>query len=220
MRETILLDALKEIIKMDWDNWQSKEIARKALTDWASAPKEGLTPEQVLALHAKNYNKTVEQDEKSLYFLQLNGFEAINAMKAYAAQFQSPSPAPESGGEEKKFTLDNLFHCYYAGEAAADFDRKKKQRDSLRAAFFKTHFLKDFVPNKSTPSTSSNSIEEYHAVEFAGYWQIKTQPFYEHAGKNVLDAEELGRQTKGSARIHAASVWSCNGIHAQSLESK
>ena len=51
--------------------------------------KEKIKPEKILAKHAKNYNKTVEQDEKSLYFLSLNGFEAIRAMEEYAAQFQS-----------------------------------------------------------------------------------------------------------------------------------
>jgi hypothetical protein len=137
MRRTILLDALEEIKKITgyierncqkitnhtWKAYKEQilshvedlQLATKALTDWASTPKEGMTPEQVLALHAKNYNKTVEQDEKSLYFLQLNGHEAINAMKAYAAQFQSPSSAPESGGEEKKYSLDDVKKAHFHG---------------------------------------------------------------------------------------------------------
>lgn len=38
----------------------------------------------ILAKHAKNYNKTVEKDEKPLYNLSLNGHEAINAMIEFA----------------------------------------------------------------------------------------------------------------------------------------
>jgi len=42
------------------------------------------TIEDVLAKHAKNYKKTVEENEKSLYHLVLNGFEAINFAKEWA----------------------------------------------------------------------------------------------------------------------------------------
>lgn len=45
-----------------------------------------MTKEEILAKHSRNYKKTIERDEKTLYDLQLNGFEAINAMDEYAEQ--------------------------------------------------------------------------------------------------------------------------------------
>lgn len=43
---------------------------------------------------------------------------------------------------------------------------------------------------------------EWHAVEFAGFWHILDQPYYE--GGNVLDAEHVGQvQAKQNAELAA-----------------
>lgn len=71
------------------------------------------TAEEFIAKHSINYKKTIEKDEKSLYHLVMNGFEARNAMIEFAKA-----------------------HVREALEAAADNSVKLSHtKDTVRAAY-------------------------------------------------------------------------------------
>ena len=58
-----------------------------------------ITIEDVLAKHAKNYKKTIEENDKSLYHLVLNGFEAINFAKEWASLNYGWQLCPKCNGD-------------------------------------------------------------------------------------------------------------------------
>ena len=64
--------------------------------------------EKILANHAKNYTKTVDRDEKSLYFLSLNGYEAINAMMEFGKLHVQA--ALEAAAEKAKVVMTTSCH--------------------------------------------------------------------------------------------------------------
>ncbi len=52
-------------------------------------------------------------------------------------------------------------------------------------------------------TTFKGTPGEHHAVEYAGYWHIQDEPFYD-AGGSLLDAEYVGpEQAKANARLYA-----------------
>lgn len=61
-----------------------------------------MTKEEILVKYSKNYKKTVERDEKTLYHLQINGYEAMLMMSEYASQ------EVEKERERAKEEIDSL----------------------------------------------------------------------------------------------------------------
>lgn len=48
--------------------------------------------------------------------------------------------------------------------------------------------------------------EEWYAVEYAGYWELQTSPYYDADGKNLLDAEAVGeKEAKANAALMQAA---------------
>lgn len=71
------------------------------------------TAREILAKHAKNYAKTVERDEKTLYHLSLNGFEAINAMVEFGRL--CASEALKAASKVKLLVVENDYGGVRAG---------------------------------------------------------------------------------------------------------
>lgn len=51
------------------------------------------------------------------------------------------------------------------------------------------------VISDQSPTAPASSVEDkFHAVEYAGYWNIQTSPYYDDDHKNILDAESIGEK--------------------------
>jgi hypothetical protein len=75
-----------------------------------------------------------------------------------------------------------------------DEDLEFPNDSTLPLSDFK-EFYRDFevIPYQSESSSPSHNdiVQKFHVVEFAGYFVIKTEPFYD-AGQDILNAEDVG----------------------------
>src|SRR5689334_21569093 len=53
--------------------------------------------------------------------------------------------------------------------------------------------LENILDRYSSAYRGDEKDKKYFPVEFAGYWQIKTAPFYD-SGEDILNAEDVGEE--------------------------
>lgn len=181
MRETILINALEKIEKILLTGFieNSREIATKALTDWASAPKEGQIIVDFLEWMETEV-EVIKEENITLYrHHSIDGWGnyvrddiVTEFLDKYDPEF-SPSSAPESGGEEKDAVG---FVNYLVENNYQKFEDKFWVKDNEDGRFTLDYLYlvyKDFVPSVQSSDvkpvashsyTSSNSIEEIIAA--------------------------------------------------------
>lgn len=86
--------------------------------------------------------------EKCIEALEKIKLIADRFYKSYNGLPEPPKPDADSKTKEaqdEKFTAQQMMDAYNAGEAAADFDRKRGDRKSLMYHYFKTIFNIDIT---------------------------------------------------------------------------
>lgn len=112
------------------------------------------TAEEILAKHAKNYKKTIDLNEKTLFHLQLNGFEAVHAMEEYADQFKDERQKDVSWLKE---LIDIRNKLYNQMPASGEID-----------AWAMVHVVKSHINDIDVLCSRINSLAESgDAVAFA-----------------------------------------------------
>jgi hypothetical protein len=184
MRETILQDALEEIKKLDWQNWQAHEIAINALNAFSYAPESGGEENGLInfikylfmeAQKGGGYTKETED-----YF--------VSKFKDFVPSVQSSDVTPVAS------------HSVYDNNST-----QLKKILVFAPADGKPHIAKITVnENDSTiewiEPTSTSSIEQ--EKKFVGYFHI---PCEEH---DPIEVEQTSLSTGG--KIQKKTWWQCS----------
>lgn len=120
----------------------------------------------------------------------------LQAMEEYASQFKGVGTKDEFESYVEKLRTESFagwseeaVHGYMTAiESVSHKYAELKGKDLVSSGKAVSSDIGD------APFKTCNSVEQkFHAVEFAGYWTIKTEPFYD-AGKDILNAEDVGQE--------------------------